>query len=308
MWRRAVLLVCLLVLVTGCDRSIFAVGRPPVTDVAYASGPDNLLDVYLPGWGSGPFPVVMLIHGTGVGKSYFDGTGTVQDLAANGYAAVTIDYPELTADNPAALINDTACALAWVYNNGGEYPFDTGNVVLMGHSRGASMAALLAAMDDLSPLLQNCAYSLPDSANIKGVVGYGGTYATPETSFSDPDFLSNLQQSGGMTTEQVETIATLFSTIPPEEWRTSPEIPEQLRLLATFMPPAWLDGSEPPFLLVYGENDEFTAPSESQAFARALEAKGIPVTLVAIPGAFHRVNQEALHAPLLRFLAAVTGG
>jgi len=163
-------------------------------------------------------------------------------------------------------------------------------------------------MDDLSPLLQNCAYRLPDSAIIKGVVGYAGAYAIPDVSFANPDFLSNLQQSGGLTDEQIQTIVTLFSTIPPEAWRTSPELPEQLRLFASFMPTAWLDGDEPPFLLVYGELDEHNPVIESQAFADILVAKDTPVTLVAIPGAFHRLNQEALHDPLLRFLAAVTGG
>lgn len=309
----AILMMCVLLL-SGCVwQDIFTVldtfqeSPPQTTNIAYASGPDNILDVYLPAQGSGPFPVVMLIHGTEVNKDYFTGTNTVQDLVAQGYAAVSIHYAEPTPTNPNSVMDDAACALAWIHNSSRTYPFDTSNVVVLGHSRGAAMAILLAVIDEPGLLLGNCEYRLPDANWVKGAVGYGGSYAVPAVSFANPNFQKTLQDSVGMTAEQIQALETVLSTVPPEEWRSSPQMPEPLRLLANFLPLAWLDGSEPPILLVHGENDERTPVIESQAFANILAAKGVPLTLVIIPGAFHRLNQDALHDALFTFLDTVTG-
>lgn len=276
----------------------------PVTDVAYGDGANNLLNVYLPD-GPGPFPVVLLFHGTDVSKDYFAGTLTTDDLIANGYAAVSADYRVPTPADPFGAINDAACALAWIYASGDTYPFDTRHVIVLGHSRGAAMAALLGVRDDLTPLLDGCAYTLPSANPVTAVVTYGGNYASQEVSFTDPMFMEALRRMAGMSDEQMQALLAALAAVPPADWRSSPQLPEAVRQFAAFLPLAWLDGSEPPFLVVHGEIDEFAPAAEARVFAQALEAVGVPVTLAVLPGQYHRINQEALHEPLLAFLDQV---
>ena len=51
--------------------------------------------------------------------------------------------------------------------------------------------------------------------------------------------------------------------------------------------PAWIDGSEPPILLIHGMADTLCDPVESQAFADLLTAAGVEVQVELIPGARH---------------------
>ena len=52
-------------------------------------------------------------------------------------------------------------------------------------------------------------------------------------------------------------------------------------------PSSWLDGSEPPFLLIHGEKDRSVDPSNSEHFAALLEQSGIEVELWIIAGGDH---------------------
>ncbi len=287
--------------------STIPMGLLPVVDVTYGNHqPENRLNVYLPD-GDGPFPTVLLIHGTDVNKNYFADTGTTADLTAHGYAAVSIEYRAPTAENLTAGLQDTLCALAWIYANSRSYAFDTDNIVMFGHSRGGSMATLLATRDDMRPLQGDCPNALPIANNIKAVITYGGSYGTPEVSFSDPFFISVIQQYSGLPEEQITAVFDVLAAVPPSQWLTTPDLPELVQQFAANLPLAWVDESDPPFLVAHGGIDEMAPPSEAEAFDRALRAAGVSSTLAIIPNGFHRVNQEAFHKALFKFLdAAVT--
>jgi dipeptidyl aminopeptidase/acylaminoacyl peptidase len=59
------------------------------------------------------------------------------------------------------------------------------------------------------------------------------------------------------------------------------------------LPPAWIDGSEPSFLLIHGEEDTYIDPLESAAFADLLERKGVDVELKLIPSAEHDLGESS---------------
>jgi acetyl esterase/lipase len=52
-------------------------------------------------------------------------------------------------------------------------------------------------------------------------------------------------------------------------------------------PVNFVDGDEPPFLLVHGDDDETVLPANSASLAKKLAAAGIPVRHVVIPGRGH---------------------
>jgi triacylglycerol lipase len=136
--------------------AIFAdlVDAPPYDDVTVASnlafGTDPLqkLDVYTlnaapPG---NPRPVLLFVHGGGftggskAGNGYYPQNVTAW-AARNGYVGVNIDYRLAPAAAWPAGRDDLAAAINWVRANITQYGGDPENIVLWGHSAGASHVA-----------------------------------------------------------------------------------------------------------------------------------------------------------------------
>jgi acetyl esterase/lipase len=64
-------------------------------------------------------------------------------------------------------------------------------------------------------------------------------------------------------------------------------------------PVNFVDGGEPPFLLLHGADDDTVWPSQSEALARRLRAAGVPVDLRLYPGVGHVRPLLALRWPRL---------
>jgi acetyl esterase/lipase len=130
-----------------------------VADVAYvpASAPDfdarrHRLDVYQPTQKAAvPRPVVLFIHGgswNSGSKDDFIYKAIGRRLAKNGFVGVVISYrlsPQVQVPQQA---DDCARALAWTVSHIKEYGGDPTRIVLMGHSAGGGLAALLATGTD----------------------------------------------------------------------------------------------------------------------------------------------------------------
>jgi acetyl esterase/lipase len=129
-----------------------------VADVAYvaASAPDfdtknHRLDIYQPKKSPTPRPVVLFIHGGSWNSGSKDNVlyrAIGRRLAKQGFVGVVISYRL----SPQALVpqqaDDCARALAWTVAHIKEYGGDPGRIVLMGHSAGGGLAALLATGSD----------------------------------------------------------------------------------------------------------------------------------------------------------------
>jgi acetyl esterase/lipase len=129
-----------------------------VADVPYvaASAPDfdakrHRLDIYQPKKEAAPRPVVLFIHGGSWNSGSKDDIlyKTIgRRLAKNGFVGVVISYrlaPQALVPQQA---NDCARALAWTVAHISEYGGDPARIVLMGHSAGGGLAALLATGSD----------------------------------------------------------------------------------------------------------------------------------------------------------------
>jgi acetyl esterase/lipase len=142
-----------------------------VADVPYvaASAPDfdakrHRLDIYQPtAKAAAPRPVVLFIHGGNWNSGSKDDIlykAIGRRLAKNGFVGVVMSYrlaPQVLVPQQAA---DCARALAWTVAHIKEYGGDPAHLVLMGHSAGGGLAALLATGSD--SLLAK--YGLPASA------------------------------------------------------------------------------------------------------------------------------------------------
>jgi acetyl esterase/lipase len=68
---------------------------------------------------------------------------------------------------------------------------------------------------------------------------------------------------------------------------------------------SWVDGSEPPFLLIHGLDDSTIEPEQSLNFAKVLEQAGVNEDLLPFPGADHEeiINSEQSFEAVEDFLA-----
>ncbi|WP_169801094.1 alpha/beta hydrolase [Halalkalibacter krulwichiae] len=114
-------------------------------NIPYTNLPNSqLLDIYLPKTGGGPFPVVIYIHGGGFILGSKDGKSSAVALNGldRGYAVVIINYTlSLDAAFPTQ-IHEVKAAIRWVKSNAKDYQIDSSRIGLMGASAGAHLAAL----------------------------------------------------------------------------------------------------------------------------------------------------------------------
>jgi acetyl esterase/lipase len=179
-----VCIAALLSTIAGCSSLNFFIANAPVSfgsfrrlnDAAYGQDPRQHLDVFSPK-NADNLPIVVFFYGgswTTGRKSQYAFVGAA--LAARGYVTVIPDYRLYPQARFPRFIDDGASAVAWVQQHAREMGGDATRIVLMGHSAGAHLAAMLALND---------AYLEGAGANprsIVGLVGLSGPYAlVPDT-------------------------------------------------------------------------------------------------------------------------------
>ncbi len=221
-------------------------------DIQYGAGGNNVLDVYQPQI-KGPLPTLMLLAGVGYLKMYM--VDTAEFFARQGYAVVTFNralgpYPRLE--------QDSFCALAWMYANAETYNFDTERIVLAGFSQGGALAALVATADDVGKFMEGCPHTLPEADYVRGVVTVAGF-------FDHAIWIPGAKEDGSYHS---------YFNKDMEKVREASAI-------------SWVDGSEPPFLLIHGENDGQVDPNQSVEFEALLAKAGVEVELMLLPRLIH---------------------
>jgi acetyl esterase/lipase len=146
------------------------------TESAYAEGPRHGIDIYRPR-GPGRYPLVVFFYGGGWeegDRAMYRFVGAA--LAAAGFCVTIPDYRVFPEVRFPAFVEDGARAVRWSVDQAAGFGGDASRTVLMGHSAGAHIAAMLA----LDP--QWLAAAGVDRHRIAGLVGLAGPYDfTPNT-------------------------------------------------------------------------------------------------------------------------------
>jgi acetyl esterase/lipase len=155
--RRALTALALVApaLLTGCSNVLLAIanGADVVssaysrrTDLAYGALPRERADVYLPSPSTaGPRRAIVFIHGGGWNAGSKDSYRFVAaGLASAGFVVVVPNYRLHPAAKMADALQDVAAAVAWTQANGRLWGVSTDGVIVVGHSAGAHLAAMLA--------------------------------------------------------------------------------------------------------------------------------------------------------------------
>ena len=116
-------------------------------DIHYTDKTDDklrTLDVYAPKGVTGA-PVFVFIHGGGWSKRDKDEVGSQPKLFNSaGIIVVSVNYRLVPAIRHPENVQDIAAGIAWISKNIAKYGGDSNKIVLMGHSAGSHLAALVA--------------------------------------------------------------------------------------------------------------------------------------------------------------------
>ena len=142
--------------ITAVDRSCIADKQ---LDVRYSDvSPNHVLDVYLPGSGQGPHPVIVFVHGGGFlgGRKDYGPLAPILACVSQGYALISVEYRLSMEATWPACVHDIKCALRFVTAHASELGIDPERMVLWGTSAGGGITTAVAAtltggrVDDLS--------------------------------------------------------------------------------------------------------------------------------------------------------------
>jgi acetyl esterase/lipase len=122
-------------------------GMRVVRNVPYGADPAQRFDVYMPA-GARDAPVIFMVHGGGWRFGDKSARGVVENKVARwvprGFVLVSTNYRMLPKANPVEQAKDVARALAVAQDSAAAWGADRTKFVLMGHSAGAHLVALVA--------------------------------------------------------------------------------------------------------------------------------------------------------------------
>ena len=144
-------------------------GQRVASGVAYGGDARQTLDIYAPRQVvAGPKPVIVFFYGGSWNSGTRAGYAFVgRALAAQGFVTVIPDYRLVPGVRYPAFVEDGAAAVRWTKGHIGQFGGDPGRIVLIGHSAGAYIAAMLAVDDR---------WLGADRSAVRGLVGLAGPY------------------------------------------------------------------------------------------------------------------------------------
>jgi len=222
--------------------------------ISYGSNALQSLDVWRAKNASGPAPLVVFVHGGGWKRGSKDNaTGQFKPVhyPGEGYAFASINYrlvPDATVEQQAA---DVAGAVKGLVDRAGALGIDRRRIVLMGHSAGAHLVALVGTDEKY---LRGAGLSFADIAGVIPIDG--AAYNVPAQTKDGPPIMQ-------------KTYEQAFGTDPARQKALSPT-------LQAAAPNA------PQFLLLYVQRPD--GVRQAKALGAALEAGGSRVEHGSFPG------------------------
>ncbi len=115
-------------------------------NINYGPLPEQLLDLYLPDNGSGPYPLIIYVHGGGwsMGTRHFGALDFVSSFLDFGYAVMTVDYRLAPGAVFPEFLFDIKTAVRWARANSAKYSLDAKRFGMIGDSAGGHLALMMA--------------------------------------------------------------------------------------------------------------------------------------------------------------------
>ena len=247
-------------------------------------GVPELLDAYLPAPGGGPKPpAVVLVHGGGwsTGNRSVLGPEAAQ-LAAQGYAAFTIDYR--LEDDPGPIpwtdpIDDLQAAIFYVSDHADEFGFDRSRIGLLGASAGGWLVAMVATLGTLDDTTGHDPNAAPGRAPVPldVVVTWSGIFD-----------LTTLQPEGTAPGPGCagDPVCLTLGTPLGFDFLTGCSLDQCPQTFAQASPITHVNAKTTPMYL-FNSVEELVPVAQPQAMAAALGQAGVAHDMVILPGNLH---------------------
>lgn len=249
--------------------SPLAAAEPKVQkNVPYAM-PKNerqTLDVFAPASGEN-HPIIFYIHGGGWKRGSKEGVGRKpQVFTDRGFVFASTNYRFVPNVSIKEMTGDIAKSIRWIHDHAKEFGGDPNRIVVMGHSAGAHLAALVSTDDSY---LKAEGLSL---AILKGCV---------PVDVSMYDIPKRVKDGGSVPSTLIEE---LFGKTAESQASVSP---------AAFA----AKGKNIPAFLILHVADRPDTKAQSDHFAAALTAAGVKATVVPAEGKTHGTINSDLGLP-----------
>jgi acetyl esterase/lipase len=234
---------------------------------------DLYLDIFLPEEQNPP--LIMWIHGGGW-KELNRTWNLAMPMLEKGYAVAAVDYRYCDEGQFPTQMLDLKDALLFLKKHAEQYGYNGGKIVVSGDSAGAHLCTLMGVSAGNREW-----ETTEEDYSVQAVIDMCGP---TELSM----FFQNKEE------ELNNSIAELLGVPVTSKMALSRS--------AAASPLTYIDGSEPPFLILHGSEDTVVSPEHSRLLRNALEKAGVPVMMYLIPGAVHAFGGKLVTEIISEFL------
>ena len=251
-----------------------------------------LLDVYVatkrlgePPWveySDNRKPTLLFLHGGGwtsgdkISRSLF-----LMPYVSKGWCVVTANYRHLDQTNLIGIVSDARAALNWVYENAGNYKFDTTKIIVSGESAGGHLALMTGLLKDDSLFPQENK-NINRPLKVAGIVNWFGV-ADLARAAKSWDINYYKQVAGDSANAQ-----NIFRLTSPINY---------------------VNSSSPPVITIHGDQDKAAPFDQAPLLHKKLSAMKVKNYLFIVTGKKHgnfdATDMTAIYKELWKFLKKI---
>jgi acetyl esterase/lipase len=245
-----------------------ATAQQKTADLEYAtvSGTSLKLDLYLPA-GDGSAPLLVWVHG-GRWEVGSKEPMPLTALVERGYAIASLDFRPASAAPFPGQVHEIKAALRFLRAQAAKYGYDATRIGILGASSGGHLAALVGVTNGHADLEGALGAHRGTSSEVHAIVSYFGASNLTTILKQSTPFGLNIR---------IPSVKTLLGAAPEEN--------EAVARLAS--PVFQLDPSDPPLLLLHGDQDPQMPINQSHELEGAYDDRDLDATLVVVHGAAH---------------------
>lgn len=252
-----------------CSAFMASAEEPAFKDVLYAvaDGRQLLLDVYLPQTPAADAPLIVWVHG-GAWRAGTKDRVPITGLLIHGFAIASVEYRLSPVAKFPAQVHDIKAAIRFLRAHASEYRVNPNQFSIAGASAGGHLAALVGVSSGVAELEGTVGSDSDQSSSVQQIVSfYGASNLQTILSQSTPHGLS----------VRVPALDLLLGGSPMEQ--------PQLAQLAS--PVAHVDRSDPPLLLIHGDQDPQMPINQAHELQGKYQQSGLTIEFQVVHGGAH---------------------
>jgi acetyl esterase/lipase len=239
------------------------------TPYADTDNPRQCLDIAIPkNKPEKPLPVIVFVHGGGWRAGSKDGIieNRLADFLNGRVIGISINYRLTDEAIWPAQIHDCKAAIRWIRGNAEKYNIDRNKICVWGSSAGGHLVAMLGVSSNDKTMKGTLGSHIDQRSDVSCVIDFCGPTQLIHSGF-EQYFNDELENP----------LAKIFGGPPSEN----------LPAMKSASPINYVNGDEPPFLMVHGELDNVVSLDQSILLDEALKKAGVSSTLIKIINGIH---------------------